>query len=101
MGVVKGTVDIGTQAGKLALESIAKMRGIIALATLSLAGISAIGGAKSMAPSAVADNAGGFVLNETLKTSLAKARQDNEALKRAKKLEESLIGRRLPHDQFI
>lgn len=101
MSGVKGAVDMAAAGGKVALDSIAKLRGIFALATLSLAGIAAVGGAKSMSPSAVADNAGNFVLNETLKTSLAKARQDNEALKRAKKLEELSIGRRLPHDQFI
>lgn len=101
MSGVKGAVDMAAQGGRVALDSVAKLRGIIALATLSLAGISAIGGAKSMSPSAVADNAGDFVINETLKTSLAKARQDNEALRRAKKLEASLIGRRLPHDKFI
>lgn len=97
----KTVTDSLTGATKVGIDVVSRTRGIIALSSLALASIGALGAAKALAPTAVADNSGKFILNETLKTSLAKARQDNEVLKRAKKLEESLIGRRLPHDQFI
>lgn len=78
-----------------------KARGSVIIATLALAGLSALSIAKMISPTGVAENSDGFILNETLKTSLAKSRQDNEALKRAKKLESMRSGARLPHDKFV
>ena len=85
----------------IAYTNFNNFRNALGLATIALAGISALGVAKSVSPSAVADNADGFILNETLKTSLAKSRQDNEVLKRQKKLQEYINNKRLPHDKFI
>lgn len=93
-GVISGSLKSMWGAAK-------DVRGTIAIATLALSGLTALGIAKGQSPAAVADNSGKFILNETLKTSLAKSRQDNEVLRRAKKLEELTQGGRLPHDKFI
>lgn len=98
---VKDTVEMTRNVGSDVLGAIAKARGTIAIATLALAGLSSIGIAKMLSPSAVAENSDDFILNETLKTSLAKSRQDNEVLKRNKKLQSMQGVGRLPHDKFV
>ena len=98
---LKEVAATGKSVAGVAHNAITSFRSAIGLATIALAGISAIGVAKAVSPSAVADNADGFILNETLKTSLAKSRQDNEVLKRQKKLQEYINNQRLPHDKFI
>lgn len=98
MGAVYNETKSAARAG---VEAIAKLRGVIGLSALVLAGLGAIGAAKAFSPSAVADNADDFVLNETLKTSLAKARQDNEIIRRQKKSAELASKKSLPHDKFV
>ena len=87
--------------GKVAIEGAKDLRGIIALSALTLAGLGSLAVAKTTVSEPVADNADKFILNETIKTSLAKSRQDNEALRRAKKFEQLMKSRSLPHDKFI
>jgi hypothetical protein len=93
--------NVATGAGKTAHEVLKKFRGVIVLSTLALASAGSLAVAKSLSPEAVADNSGKFLLNETLKTSLAKSRQDNEAIRRAKKLQELRATANLPHDKFV
>lgn len=98
---MSGIVNGVKAAGSTVLEGAKDLRGLIALSALTLAGLGSLAIAKTSVSEPVADNADKFILNETLKTSLAKSRQDNETLRRAKKLEQLVQNRSLPHDKFL
>lgn len=93
--------DLASSAGKMALSAAESGRAYIGLAAIALAGLSMFGSAKMLSPEAVADEADEFLLNETLKTSLAKSRQDNEILRNSNKAKELRAVLRLPHDRFV